>query len=93
VQDAEPLAEAHGSAERIKQRLKAEVLPFLKASLSGDFARCEGVGNESEGWREGCDTCLRRTSPRTERVSMIAPPPIIAFECEYLIEPNTKGQQ
>ena len=56
--------------------------------LPNDVARCDGYGSDEEGWREGCDTCLRRTAPRGERISMIKPPPIIAFECEYLIEPN-----
>ena len=54
--------------------------------LPNDIARCGGVGSDEEGWREGCDTCLRRTAPRPEIVVMIAPPPIIAFECEHLIE-------
>jgi hypothetical protein len=56
-------------------------------TLPNDVARCDGSGSEEEGWREGCETCLRRTAPRTEMVSMISPPAIIAFECEYLIEP------
>jgi len=57
--------------------------------LPNDIARCNGDGNDAEGWREGwregCETCLRRTAPRPERIIMITPPPIIAFECEYLI--------
>ena len=66
-------------------------------SLPNDIARCNGVGfadgNYGE-WREGCETCLRRTAPRPDRVWMISPPPIIAFECEYLIEPIAeKGVQ
>lgn len=56
-------------------------------SLPADVARCDGNGSDAEGWREGCETCLRRTAPRSGMVSMIAPPPIIAFECQYLIEP------
>lgn len=58
-------------------------------TLPNDIARCGGVGSDEEGWREGCDTCLRRTAPRPDIVVMIEPPPIIAFECEYLIEPDT----
>jgi hypothetical protein len=54
-------------------------------TLPNDIARCDGYF--AEGWREGCETCLRRTAPRPELVTMISPPPIIAFECEYLIEP------
>jgi hypothetical protein len=59
-------------------------------TLPNDIARCNGVGyDEADGWdwREGCETCLRRTAPRPEIVSFISPLPIIAFECEYLIEP------
>ena len=26
--------------------------------------RCHGSGSDEEGWREGCEDCLRRTSPR-----------------------------
>jgi hypothetical protein len=55
-------------------------------ALPNDFARCNGVKEEGE-WREGCDTCLRRTAPRPEMVTLVDPPTIIAFECEYLIEP------
>jgi len=56
-------------------------------TLANDIARCNGSGNDTEGWREGCETCLRRTAPRPEVYSMIMPPQIITFECEYLIEP------
>jgi hypothetical protein len=63
--------------------------------LTDDIARCDGVGSVEDGvqyWREGCETCLRRTAPRPVRVTMMMPPPIITFECEYLIEPNTTNQ-
>jgi hypothetical protein len=59
--------------------------------LPNDTARCDGVGyQEDDGWywREGCEACLRRTAPRPDEVYMMTPPPILAFECEYLIEPN-----
>ena len=56
--------------------------PFLPA----DVPRCDGVGDDTEGWREGCETCLRRTAKRGSQVVMMSPPAIIAFECEYLIE-------
>jgi len=59
--------------------------------LANDIARCDGVSYEEDGqtyWREGCELCLRRLAPRPERVSMIAPPAIIAFQCEFLIEPR-----
>ena len=50
-----------------------------------DFDRCPGDGSDEEGWREGCDDCLRRTAPGGKQ--HMKPPPIIAFECEYRIEP------
>ena len=56
--------------------------------LPNDVARCNGYGSDTEGWREGCETCLRRTAPRKGIGPTIAPPPIIAFECEFLIEPE-----
>lgn len=51
-----------------------------------DFARCRGVGDDVEGWREGCEHCLRRTSPPGPNGQFIEPPAIIVFECEFLIE-------
>lgn len=54
-------------------------------TLPNDIARCGGVGSDEEGWREGCDTCLRRTAATGKE--WVEPPPVIAFECEYLIEP------
>ena len=58
--------------------------------LPNDVARCAGVGDDEEGWREGCDDCFRRTGKAAgERVVMMSPPAIIAFECEFRIEaPN-----
>jgi hypothetical protein len=54
--------------------------------LPFDVARCEGVGSEKEGWREGCDICMRRLSPGDpERQAYMEPPEIIVFECERLI--------
>ena len=58
--------------------------------LPNDVTRCNGEWVEDgadSGWREGCETCLRRTAPRPEYYSLIDPPAILAFECEYLIEP------
>ena len=55
--------------------------------IHDDIARCEGSGND-EGWREGCETCMRRTSARNEWSSWMAPPMVIVGECEYLIEPK-----
>ena len=64
-------------------------------------ARCHGVGSDAEGWREGCETCLRRTTDaectckasdmpfgQCCKAVFIKPPAIIAFECEYLLEPQ-----
>ncbi len=67
-------------------------LPRL-VRLPSDVARCDGVGFDDDGrwdWREGCETCLRRTASRGEmlQTSFIHPPAIIAFQCEFLIEPN-----
>ena len=68
----------------------------LVRRLANDVARCNGSGSVEDGvqyWREGCEHCLRRTAPRPAQVWMMAPPPIIAFECEYLIEPNIADQR
>jgi hypothetical protein len=51
-----------------------------------DTARCDGVQHDGH-WREGCEHCLRRTAPRPAKCVMMTPPPIIAFWCEFLIEP------
>ena len=55
------------------------------STLPRDFARCAGDGSDAEGWRDGCEDCLRRTAPGGEQ--HMEPPPIIAFECEYRIGP------
>lgn len=60
-------------------------------TIPNDTARCNGVHSIEDGvmhWREGCETCLRRTAPSPEPCWMMPPPTIIAFECEYLIEPK-----
>lgn len=55
--------------------------------LPDDIARCRGVGNDEDGWRTGCERCLRRTAPVTgEGVRYMEPPPVILFFCDYLIE-------
>jgi len=62
-------------------------------TLPNDAARCNGVGSEEDGewnWREGCEDCLRRTAPRDGVDSFIEPPMIIAFWCEWHIEPDGK---
>jgi hypothetical protein len=66
--------------------------PYLP-HLPDDIARCNGVGfqeGDEWDWREGCEHCLRRIAKRGERNSFIEPPLIIAFECEFLIEPEEK---
>jgi hypothetical protein len=65
--------------------------------LPNDVARCDGVGFNEDGrwdWREGCETCLRRTAPRGDmlRTRFMHPPSIIVFECEFLIEHNASDQ-
>lgn len=60
-------------------------------NLPNDFARCPGESGTEDGvtrWREGCETCLRRTAPRTGEGPWIAPPPVIVFECPHLIPPK-----
>ena len=62
-------------------------------TLPNDIARCAGVSETENGvtyWREGCETCMRRTSPppTSPWAAMMRPPAIIAFQCEYLIEPE-----
>lgn len=61
-------------------------------TLPNDIARCPGV--KAEGiWREGCEDCLRRTSPSTGFwTTYMNPPPIIAFFCEYRIDPHNTQQ-
>ena len=57
--------------------------------LPADVALCPGVGNDADGWREGCADCRRRTCrPGHERQVWMTPPPLVVFECEYRIEPE-----
>lgn len=62
-------------------------------TLPADIARRPGVSHDGE-WREGCETCLRRTSSPHERQVWMAPPAVVSnwFEglmaCEGLIEPE-----
>lgn len=57
-------------------------------TLPANVARCPGYQADGE-WREGCEDCLRRTAVAADhpRVAHMAPPPVIAFECEYRITP------
>ena len=63
-------------------------------TLPADVARCLGAGSDADGWRDGCDVCLRRLAPPVDQahVQWIEPPPIIAFWCEYLIEAGATVQ-
>jgi hypothetical protein len=56
--------------------------------LPADLARC--LGYEVDGqWREGCEDCLRRTTPPANagRAWMMWPPAVVVFECESRIAP------
>ena len=54
-------------------------------TLPFDDSRCAGVQYDGD-WREGCEDCLRRTSPGdTERQAWMEAPLIIVFWCEYRI--------
>ena len=58
-------------------------------TLPNDVARCAGVGDDEEGWRDGCEDCARRLAESTSAVSAwMMPPAIIAFWCEFRIEPS-----
>jgi hypothetical protein len=54
-------------------------------TLPDDFARCDGYGHD-EDLGADCERCLRRIAPRPAACVMMAPPDIIVFHCEYLIE-------
>ncbi len=56
--------------------------------LPNDVARCPGVSDE-EGWREGCEDCMRRTTePTGDMTWWMQPPSVIVFTCEYWIDPE-----
>lgn len=56
------------------------------AEAAADIARCAGVNIEGD-WREGCETCRRRTDPPVgDRQVWMRPPVLIVFECPHLIE-------
>lgn len=58
----------------------------MSNATHGDSARCLGVGDDTEGWREGCEHCLRRiTPPHGPDQRWIDPPLIVVFWCEYLL--------
>lgn len=58
-------------------------------TLPADIARCPGAIYDDGSMREGCDDCQRRTDRSTFPLEhWMAPPPIIAFECERRIPPE-----
>ncbi len=60
-------------------------------TLPNDVARCAGVGDDDEGWREGCEDCSRRLAESTgDVVAWMLPPEIIAFWCEFRVAPNAE---
>lgn len=61
-------------------------------TLPNDVARCAGVGNDEEGWRDGCEDCAHRLAGSTgDGTELITPPPIIVFECEFWLEAKKTG--
>lgn len=57
------------------------------STLHADVARCDGVKDEF-GWREGCESCLRRACEPTDnpRVVHMQPPDVVVFFCPHHIE-------
>ena len=57
---------------------------MTRHTLPADVARCVGSGSDADGWRDGCDDCLRRLAPPVdpERVLRMSPPAVVAFWCE-----------
>ena len=58
-----------------------------------DSARCDGVGSDQDGWRDGCDTCLRRTSKGDSEYQVYITPPAIIVFCPFLIKPESYTNQ
>ena len=61
--------------------------PIDKYFLPNDVTRCSGV-QTGEGWRNGCDRCLRRIAgPASEMTPYMEPPALDSLgECRYLID-------
>lgn len=79
-QERGPLAKSYSLAELGLSDVRA---------LPADVARCAGYEPEPGDFREGCEDCLRRTDRSTFPLQVwIAPPLIIAFECESRIPPD-----
>jgi len=56
----------------------------MMTPLPADVHKCSGLGSDAEGWREGCEDCLRRLAPpaQRDRVWWMSPPAVVAFWCE-----------
>lgn len=58
-----------------------------RSRLPADVARCTGYEADGE-LRDGCEDCRRRTDRSTFPLQVwMAPPLIVAFECEARIAP------
>jgi hypothetical protein len=57
-------------------------------ALANGIARCNGIPHGCDGWRQNCETCLRRTAPRPIQCWMTAPPTFIDNQCPYAIKPK-----
>ena len=53
-------------------------------TVPADVHKCPGVGSDADGWREGCDDCLRRIGEPAmpDRVWWMSPPAVVVFWCE-----------
>ena len=63
------------------ERYVLDVEPIVAAAFRKDSL---GPGDDGD-WREGCEDCLRRTSPGGPMSPWIEAPVIVVFECEYRI--------
>ena len=61
-------------------------------TLPANVERCSGVEDDSGGWRDGCEDCMRRTDRSAfPLTAWMAPPLIVVFECEARIAPGEQG--
>lgn len=60
-----------------------------------NFDRCRGVGDDTEGWREDCADCLRRTSPPVGcgQIQWMEPEEVIVFICPWYIGPSDHSRK
>ena len=60
-------------------------------TLPANVERCSGVEDDSGGWRDGCEDCMRRTDRSAfPLTAWMVPPLIVVFECEARIAPGEK---